>query len=526
MNDRVLDRGTFAPPGSPAIGDAATGGRTTGPGSAPSGRGHRPSSPQLPDYPPAGGVWLAFADGDPVRQFATVLFIRGGLIAIGVTLLGGILGALYSIPSLAPAFQEVGLDLRQLRPIHTTFASAWIFLGGIAVVHRWLQDYGGVASSADRWRMRVQVLCWAVAGLGIVVTLALRIGSGREYVGFHPIFSLLILVGWGCYAWNFFRVAGRGFFERPLYVTMWGVGMLFFAFTFVEQHLYLLPGVFQNPLQDLQVQWKATGTLVGSFNLFVYGSVIYIGERISGDARYGHSRVAYALFGVGLLNSFTNFAHHTYHLPQDHLVKWISFVVSMMEIIILCRATYDLYKAVRSTDRREFCAARGSFAASKYWSVFIVMSSILISIPPLNAIIHGTYAVTGHAMGATIGIDTMVLLGAIIWILGEHLGAREGERASGVLHTAAMRRIVLGLNLGVAALVGWLHVSGVITGVSRAGFAPNEVYVPPAWLSAWNGILFAGTGTIALVFFVALLWTLVPVAFRYWWVADLEADRA
>ena len=468
--------------------------------------------------PATGGFWLPFGEGDPARQLATLLFIRGGLMAIGVTIVGGMLAALYSVPLLAPAFQSMGLDLRQLRPLHTTFASAWIFLGGVAVVHRWLQDYGGAPTWGDRVRMRVQIISWAIAGLGILVTLTLGVGSGREYVGFHPVFSVLIMVGWICYAWNFFRIAAPNFFERPLYLTMWGVGMLFFMVTFVEQHLYLLPGIFSDPLQDLQVQWKATGTLVGSFNLFVYGSIIYIGERISRDPTYGHSKVAYGLFSIGLLNSFTNFAHHSYHLPQDHLVKWISFVVSMMEILILCRASYDLWKLVRDTDQSEFCAARGSFAASKYWSVFILFSAVLISIPPLNAIIHGTYAVTGHAMGATIGIDTMVLLGAVIWILGEHLGAREGEGACAVLHTPTMRRIVLGLNLSVAALVGWLHVSGAITGISRAGFAPSEVYVPPVWLSAWNGILFAATGFISLLFFVALLAKLWPIAFRYWWV--------
>lgn len=513
MKDRAMERGTLAPPEAPGRARRAQGVSRAGPGAV----------PRLPEHPPQGGVWLDFGEGHPVRQFATILFIRGGLIAIAVTLAGGILGALYSVPSLAPAFQSVGLDLRQLRPIHTTFASAWIFLGGIAVVHRWLQDYGGEPTSGDRWRLRVQVVAWALAGSGILLTLAVRVGSGREYLGFHPVFSALILIGWLCYAWNFFRVAGRGFFERPLYITMWGVGMLFFVFTFVEQHLYLLPGVFANPLQDLQVQWKATGTLVGAFNLFVYGSIIYIGERISRDPSYGHSKVAYGLFGVGLLNSFTNFAHHTYHLPQDHLVKWISFIVSMMEIAILCRATWDLYGVIRSTEQREFCAARGSFAASKYWTVFILLSAVLISVPPLNAIIHGTYAVTGHAMGATIGIDTMVLLGAIIWILGEHLGAREGADASTVLHTPSMRRIVVGLNVAVALLVGWLHLSGTVTGVTRAAFAPNDVYVPPAWLATWNGVLFAATGFVAVVFFVALLARLWPVAFRYWWVSERRA---
>jgi nitric oxide reductase subunit B len=123
--------------------------------------------------------------------------------------------------------------------------------------------------------------------------------------------------------------------------------MLFFVVTFVEQHLYLIPSFFGNPVQDLQVQWKATGTLVGSFNLFVYGSVIYIGERISRDSSYGHSKIAYALFAVGLLNSFTNFAHHTYHLPQDHLVKWISFVVWIAEKRMKTVQYFDAAKLAR-----------------------------------------------------------------------------------------------------------------------------------------------------------------------------------
>ena len=151
------------------------------------------------------------------------------------------------------------------------------------------------------------------------------------------------------------------------------------------------------------------------------GRLFYIGERISGDPEYGHSKTAYALFGVGLLNSFTNFAHHSYHLPQSNLVKWIAFVVSMLEIIIFLRVIADLWILVQKRRGGEFEATRASFGAAKLWTAAIVGSAILISIPPLNAIIHGTYVVAGHAMGAMIGIDTMILFGAIIWILAEIL---------------------------------------------------------------------------------------------------------
>ncbi len=464
----------------------------------------------MPDESTVALVADTGAGPDVSRQFATLTFLRGSLVALGVTLVAGLLAALYSIPALAPGMQSLGLDLTQLRPIHTTFASAWIFLGGATVVYRFLEDFGPV-TDGDRLRLRVQVLCWAVAGAGILGTLLLRVTSGREYVGFHPVFSLLIVIGWICYAWNFFRVTGRSFWRQPVYVTMWGVAFLFFLYTFAEQHAYLLPGVYADPIQDLRVQWKATGTLVGSFNLFVYGAIIYIGELVTGDKRYGHSRMAYALFAVGLLNSFTNFGHHSYHLPQSAVVNWISFVVSMTEITILARCIHDVWCLVGNKSDGTPTPTAVSFTAAKWWTLVILFTSVVISVPPLNSVIHGTYVVTGHAMGATIGIDTMILLGGVFWILDEFLRARGGPAAA--IDARQMRRVLIGVNVGVAALVVWLHVSGLVTGVTRMQLAPGEPYVPPAWLGAWNGIAFSVTGTVALVFFALVLRVTLPAVF-------------
>lgn len=114
----------------------------------------------------------------------------------------------------------------------------------------------------------------------------------------------------------------------------------------------------------------------------------------------------------------------------------------------------------------------------------------------------------------------MILLGAVIWIVGEHLGAREGEVASDPLHCNRMRWSVIGLNVGVALLVIWLHVVGVVTGLTRMRLAPTEVYVPPAWLGASSGVLFATTGAVAFVFFASVLSTLIPLAFRSVRTAD------
>ena len=274
-----------------------------------------------------------------------VVQLRMALACIAIAVLGGAAAVLHYIPSLSPAVHAMGLPLTSLRPLHTTFASLWIFGAAIAVVYDWLGREGSGLQAGDLRRFRFHTVLWITAGLGVVVTLFLGIYSGREYLGFHPALSALFLLGWLAFAWTVLKRTLRGFWSRPIYVWFWTVGTLYFLYTFVEGHAYLLPGVAAQPVRDIGLHWKSCGTLVGSFNFLVYGSLIYVSERLSNDKSYGQSSIAFWLFGVGCLNSFTNFAHHTYHLPQSHAVKWIAFVVSMAEIVILLKLTFDIVRS-------------------------------------------------------------------------------------------------------------------------------------------------------------------------------------
>jgi nitric oxide reductase subunit B len=441
---------------------------------------------------------------DGTRAYATLTFVRGALVAAAITVLAGFLSVLHHVPQTGAVLRDLGLDFAGLRPLHTTFASAWIFLGGVAVVHRYLEDCAGPVGSFERWRLRVQVALWALAGLGVLVTLPLGITSGREYMGFHPVLSIPILAGWLLFTQNLFAATWRGFWGRPVYVTMWGVGALFFVVTFLEQHAWLAGDVFAQPIVDMRIQWKACGTLVGSFNLFVYGSLLYVAEKVSGNETYGRSRLAYALLGVGLLNSFTNFAHHTYHLPQNETVKWIAFVVSMAEIVLLLRVVWDIAKSVAPTESSDdgFCATAFFLKAAKFWTAAMLVLSLLISVPPLNALIHGTQVVIAHAMGTEIGIDSMILLGAMAWLL-VGAGAAPARVGSRLARIGAK-----GLSHGTALLVLWLTVAGVITGHTR--FAGQGL---PSWLANYGPYAFAAAGTLVAVFLSLLLAAWLPLAF-------------
>ena len=430
-------------------------------------------------------------------DFAATTLLRGGLVALGVVLLMGLGSALYGVPAVHQLVEPAGLDLRTPRVLHTTFASAWLVLVGLGACMTWLGEQGPI-TPRERWAVGLALVGFAVAGAGVLSTVPLGIVSGREYLGFHPSLAIPMLGSWLLLAGVFFRRALPGLLTRPVYVLMWAVGFVFFVVTFCEQYAWLVPQVFDDPIVDRRLQWKATGTLVGAINLFVYGTALYLGEKLGTDPDVARSPKAFALFAVGLLNSFTNFAHHTYHLPQSHTVKWIAFVVSMTEVLVLFVVLHGVVRQLSVSGS----AARLLLASSKWWTAVIIASAVLLSIPPLNALVHGTWVVPGHAMGAMIGIDSMVLLAFVAWRVGE---------------TAQLRMRILLLNVALLGFVAWLHVAGVADGVARIDADPAAITAfayRPEWLRAWLYPLLALFGTVTAVGLAALWARWLPRAFE------------
>ncbi|MEM7205226.1 MAG: cbb3-type cytochrome c oxidase subunit I [Planctomycetota bacterium] len=443
---------------------------------------------------------------EPVRPLLLVQ-MRMALICIVIAVLGGLLAALHYIPELSPQLHDSGLGLTKLRPLHTTFASVWIYGAAIAVIYHFLAHQGSGLQRGDVRRFWFHTVCWITAGIGIVGTLFAGVFTGREYLGFHPAFSVLLLAGWLALAWSFLRRALPGFWGKPVYIYFWTVGILYFLYTFVEGHAYLLPWVQDRPVRDIALHWKACGTLVGSFNFLVYGCLLYVSERLSGCPRYAQSTLAFSLFAVGCLNSFTNFAHHTYHLPQSHAVKWIAFVVSMTEAVILLRLLYDTVCMLRQrSSGTEFEPVVGYLSSAKIWTTVMLTTSILISVPTLNSFIHGTHVVTGHAMGAELGIDSMVLFGCVAFLLREvHPGA---THVRAILGGGVMRGHLAVLNLSMAALVLWLTVAGLAHGIYRyRGLAS------PEWVGL-GAVVFPLAGSVLAGALLFLVWRWLPLLTR------------
>ncbi len=421
------------------------------------------------------------------------------LAACAVTLIFGLAAGL-TYTGLEEQLRSAGITLQHLRPIHAASAFGWVFLGGVTIVYLYMYRTFGAFSPAVRRRIAWQVGLWTTAGIGIVITLLAGRFSGREYLGYHPIFAALIVAGWILFVWNFFGRGDCRLRGKPAYVYMWSVGIPFFLVTYTEGHLYLLDFVSARPLRDLAIQWKSAGTLVGSFNLLAYGALMYVSGCISGNERYAHSRTAFALFFIGLLNTFTNYGHHTYHLPQSPWIHWVSFVVSMLETIILAKVFLDLIRTMRKTRGADRPVNDRLIRSGTLWTFLMLLIALAIAVPPLNALIHGTHVVVSHSMGAMIGIDSMILWAALVCLMEEVVGADHptigGHRFRLAIPLINIFLLVFLLSyLARGAAVGWARYLGAS--------APD----PSPLLEAFPWIMvLAGLGLAVTILWMILQW--------------------
>ncbi len=408
--------------------------------------------------------------------------LRLALSCLVLALAGGALSVLHYVPAASLWLNDLGLAMPRVRPVHTTFITLWIYGAAVAVVYAWIARQGEGLTAGDRLRFKFHTVCWASAGVGIFVTALMGVSSGREYFEFPPVFAIPLLAGWLAFAWSFWKRAFRGFWGQPVYIYMWTVGTCLFTYAFVEAQVWMLPTVGDNPLRDLQLQWKSCGTLVGSFNFMVYGAIAYVRERITGHTTAAHTRWTFALFGVGCLNSFTNYVHHTYHVPQDEAAKWVAFLVSMAEVIILWRVLIDVVASLRAAAPHH--PSLRFLASVRNWNAFNLTMSIVISVPVWNSLIHGTHVVAAHAMGAEIGIDSMALFAGLTWLLLD----RRPDFAARLTVPGSLRV----LNFAAIALVGWLLAMGTANGWTRFhGETPPQWVTSGFWVFPVLGVTFA-----------------------------------
>jgi nitric oxide reductase subunit B len=302
---------------------------------------------------------------------------------------------------------------------------------------------------------------------------------------------------------NYFKTAFRTAGKWPVYLWMWGTGIFFFLFTFLEAHLWLLPFFRDNMVREITVQWKSYGALTGSWNMLVYGTAIFVAGKISEDPEIGRSKMAFAMYFLGLIGLMFGWAHHTYLVPSEPWIRHLAYIVSMSELLIFGKILWDWRASLNCYQKNLHCSAYRFFVAADFWVFLNLILAIIISVPAFNLFTHGTHITVAHSMGATIGINTMILLGSVYYVIREELPLDVRARCT--------KQVTTGFWITNIAL-GVFFTSLVLAGVGK-GLASDEVFQQMMTDIRPYLLAFAISGAALMVG----LWILLLNAFRLLW---------
>ncbi len=334
-------------------------------------------------------------------------FITIGLIAL---LLGLLCGLLAGFQYVVPTFIKEVLPFYVLRPLHTLFVVSWILLAAIGGIYYYLQNGN---KSLVKWHFWL----FTSTGIGIIFSFLNKNFEGKEYLEFPSYFYFPIALGWIVFGINYFKTTLPNFKNWPVYFWMWATGIVFMIYHFTEAHLWMLPYFKSNYIQNIALQWKAGGSYVGSWNMLVYGTALYVMAKISKDESYAKSPKAFFFYLLGLTNLMFGWAHHIYIIPTAPWIRYFAYAISMTEWVILFSIIYDWKKSLSEETKIEFSIAYRLMILADFWVFLNLLLALLMSIPSINLFTHGTHITVAHSMGTTIGINTLILLSSIAYIL-------------------------------------------------------------------------------------------------------------
>ena len=390
---------------------------------------------------------------------------------------------------LLPEHLKDILPFRMLRAMHVTLVVAWIFAAAIGGVYHYIQK----ETQGNYKPILLKIHLWGYVLLGGIILLSYFLNryGGREYWAFPPPLAIGIAVLWLLFAWNTFKAAWnykqeKCLLEWPLYLWMWATGILFFLYTFTEVYLWTLPFFGKTVLRDITVQWKAYGSLVGSWNMMVYGTALYLATRPEAFRSYACSKTAYALYLIGLANLIMGWAHHIYPVPTYQWIKTLAYFISMTELIVLGKLLWDWYRfPPRFQGPSPY---RYYLIGGDIWVFLNLLLAIAISIPAVNLYAHGTHLVVAHSMGTTIGINTHILLASLFYISEPLLSEHQRRRSITFFYLFNIGLIIFWLGLIVAGF----HESPLIGNPTT----PHIKYLPQS--NQWMWVVLTASIPIAI----------------------------
>ena len=432
-----------------------------------------------------------------MRQNFSIIFVVLGLLAL---LFGALIGVLSSFIYIFPDFLKNIIPFNQLRPMHTTTVVSWIILTATGGLYFYIPKIENIKLYAPKLGL-LHLIIFIVTGIGIYYSLISGKMGGREYLEYFPILTIPILLGGILFGINYFKTMIGQVKNWPVYYWMWGTGIVFMVYHLSEAHFWIFSEIRSDFIKDISIQWKSYGSFVGSWNLLIYGTAIYLMAKIKGDNQVGRGKISFFFYFLGLTNLMFGWAHHTYIIPSQPWIRYVAYAVSMTEWIIFIHIVYNWSKSLSKEKKKINLLAYRFLMAADIWVFLNLILALLMSIPTLNYYMHGTHITVAHSMGTTIGINTSILLASVSFMVSKLIKTRKLEQN---------RVVTIGFyTFNFSLLFFWIIL--IIGGVYKAVWMSNPTHTSFGDLQDASSSIFIVFIISGCILFTSLLMIVSPI---------------
>ncbi len=440
---------------------------------------------------------------DASTRFPVLLFFG---TAIFWLVFGSVLGLISAWKMTHPALLDgaAWLTFGRLRPAHlNTVIYGWASAAGIGV-GIWLMARLCRVALMHTKLLVAAAIFWNVGVL--VGTMGILAGDSRsiEWLEFPGYATPILFVAFafiGIWTIIMFR------YRRPghVYVSQWYLlaAFLWFPWLYATANILLIWQPVQGSAQGAINWWFAHNVLGLWFTPIGLASAYYMIPKVIGRPIHSYYLSILGFWALALFYSW-NGMHHLIGGPFPTWMVSASVVASIMMFIPVIAVAINHHMTMR-----------GHFGALKWsptlrFTVFGAMTYTLVSlqgsmmaIPAWNTLIHFTDHTPGHAHLGLYGFFTMILFGAMYYIIPRLVGWE--------WPSATMIRWHFWLAaIGILMMVGALTIGGILQGLAfydpAATFRTSVEYATPFRIvRGISGFLLLGAHLVFAVLFVQMI---------------------
>ena len=443
------------------------------------------------------------AEIDASTRFPVLLFFGSAIFWL---LIGSVLGLVSAWKMTHPGFldQMAWLTFGRLRPAHmNTVIYGWASAAGIGV-GLWLMARLCRIPLIHSKLLVSAAIFW---NIGVLVgVLGILAGDSRsiEWLEFPGYATPILFIAYafvGIWAIIMFRYRKPG----HAYVSQWYLlaAFLWFPWLYATANILLVWQPIQGSAQGA-VNWWFAHNIVGLwFTPIGLASAFYMIPKVIGRPIHSYALSVIGFWSLALFVSWTGMAH----LIGGPLPAWmvsVSVAASAMMFIPVVAVAINYHMTMRG----HFDALKWSptlrftvFGAMAYTAASL--EGALMAIPSLNTITHFTDYTIGHAHLGLYAFFTMMMFGAMYYIV-PRLTGWEWPSA------AAIRWHFWLVATGIVLMIVSLSVGGVLQGLAQydpqSTFKTSLDYATPfRWVRGISGFLLLAGHTIFAALFIVML---------------------